>query len=79
MKKMYRHEFVNNMTLDGKKIIDFLFNYHLNNPHIFPKERYHEYLLNQSLINLAKIICDFIAGMTDRYAIKSFKELNKTI
>ncbi|NBX52280.1 MAG: deoxyguanosinetriphosphate triphosphohydrolase [Proteobacteria bacterium] len=79
MKKMYRHEFVNNMTLDGKKIIDFLFNYHLNNPHILPKERYHEYLLNQSLINLAKIICDFIAGMTDRYAIKSFKELNKTI
>jgi len=79
MNKMYRHEFVNNMTLSGNKIIDFLFNYHFNNPHTLPKERHQEYLLNPSLINLAEIICDFIAGMTDRYAIKSYNELNKAI
>jgi len=79
MNKMYRHEFVNNMTLNGNKIIDFLFNYHFNNPYTLPKERHQEYLLNPSLINLAKIICDFIAGMTDRYAIKSFRELSNVI
>ena len=68
-KKMYYHLEVKNKTSKGKKIINKLFNHIKKNP-----ERY----LNVSKYdnsNLARSICDFIAGMTDRYAINLFEKL----
>ena len=75
MKKMYRHEFVNRMTRDAKNVIELLFNYHFSNPSFLPKERHDEYLQNSNAQNLANIICDYIAGMTDRYAFKMYNEI----
>ena len=70
MQKMYRHELVNAMTNNAKDVIDSLFDFHFLKPEILPKERYEEYLQNQNPQNLAEIICDYIAGMTDRFALK---------
>jgi dGTPase len=70
MQKMYRHELVNTMTNNAKMIINTLFDFHFSKPENLPKERYEEYLANKNSQNLAEIICDYIAGMTDRFAIK---------
>ena len=67
---MYRHQLVNVMTDNAKDVINSLFDFHFLKPEILPKERYEEYLQNKNSQNLAEIICDYIAGMTDRFAIK---------
>ncbi len=73
--KMYRHYSVNRMTANARKIIHHLFDFYLQNPNCLPDERgiaYQE-LTNQK--QLAILIADYIAGMTDRFAIKEYQEL----
>ena len=62
-KNMYNHKNVLINTNKGKKIIKDLFDYFINNPK--------EYINKQNLNKKEKerAISDFIAGMTDRYAI----------
>ena len=67
--KMYYHKNVRSNTNQGKKIITQLFLLIKKNP-----KRY----LNVSKYdknNIARSICDFIAGMTDRYAINLYKKI----
>ena len=75
MQRMYRHEMVNAMTDNAKQIINLLFDFHFLKPENLPKERYEEYLQNKNSQNLAEITCDYIAGMTDRFAIKCCSSL----
>ena len=68
-KKMYFHKNVETNTKQGKKIINKLFVSIKNNP-----ERY----INVSKYdksNIERSICDFIAGMTDRYAINLYHKI----
>jgi len=68
-KKMYYHKSVRKNTNNGKKIIIELFKAIKKNP-----QRY----LNvgkYDKTNIARSICDFIAGMTDRYAINLYNKI----
>ncbi len=68
-RKMYYHSKVKKNTNQGKKIIKKLFISIKKNP-----KRY----INVSKYdksNIARSICDFIAGMTDRYAINLYKKI----
>ena len=68
-KKMYYHKNVKSNTNEGKKIINKLFLSIKKNP-----ARY----INVSKYdksNIARSICDFIAGMTDRYAINLYNKI----
>ena len=68
-KKMYYHKSVRLNTNKGKKIIKKLFKSIQKNPSSY---------LNVSKYdnsNIARSICDFIAGMTDRYAINLYKKI----
>ena len=68
-KKMYYHKNVKINTNQGKKIISKLFKSIKENP-----KRY----INVSKYdnsNILRSICDFIAGMTDRYAINLYKKI----
>ena len=77
MQNMYRHPMVNKMTKNAKKIIGGLFDSYLKNPQILSQERaeFAQNISNKK--NLAILIADYIAGMTDRFAIKEFDELKK--
>lgn len=78
MKNMYRHQKVNNMTFDAKNIISKLFDYYTNNENEFlAKIDINLTLKNISKKQMAILVCDYIAGMTDRFAIKEFKKLIK--
>jgi len=71
MQNMYRHPKVNQMTINAQNIINFLFDKHFGDPKKLPADRYDLFKNNEDPKNLANIICDYIAGMTDRYAIKA--------
>lgn len=75
MKNMYRHYKINRMSANAKKIVGGLFDFYMENPSCLPDERGN---LGKDLADknkLATLISDYIAGMTDRFAIKEYKEL----
>jgi len=67
--KMYFHKKVNLKTNYGKKVITKLFKSIKRNP----KKYIDINKYNNS--NLERIICDYIAGMTDRYAINLYNKI----
>ncbi|MGB4389394.1 MAG: hypothetical protein WBI89_09375, partial [Caldicoprobacterales bacterium] len=52
-------------------LLETLFKYYLNRLDKMPKE----YLKNIDEHGSEQVVCDFIAGMTDRYAIRTFSDL----
>lgn len=79
MQNMYRHTEVNRMTANAKKVVSGLFDFYMENPSCLPRERS---LVAQGILEkgsgnkeLAVLISDYIAGMTDRFAIKEYEEL----
>jgi dGTPase len=68
-KKMYFHEKVNSKTNFGRKVITKLFVKIKSNPKKYIN------IKKYSNSNPERIICDYIAGMTDRYAINLYNEI----
>jgi dGTPase len=66
---MYNHQKVIINTNKGKEIIRVLFNYLSRNP----KKYINSELLKKDLKE--RVVADFIAGMTDRYAINLYKKI----
>ncbi|EMN90435.1 deoxyguanosinetriphosphate triphosphohydrolase [Leptospira weilii] len=69
--KLYRHEDLVRMSDYGKKIIESLFDYFLKHPEKVP-DTYKERIEEESLY---RVISDYVAGMTDRYAEKIYQSL----
>ncbi|MBD1146276.1 deoxyguanosinetriphosphate triphosphohydrolase [Pelagibacterales bacterium SAG-MED28] len=67
--KMYFHKKVNSKTNYGRKVITKLFKSIRRNPKKFIDIKKY----NNS--NFERIICDYIAGMTDRYAINLYNQI----
>ena len=67
--KMYFHRKVNSKTNFGRKVITRLFLRIKKNP-----SRYIN-IKKYSNSNIERIICDYIAGMTDRYAINLYNQI----
>ena len=68
-KKMYYHKNVISNTKNGKKIIKKLFLCIKKNPKKYIN------VSKYDKTNIARSICDFIAGMTDRYAINLYNKI----
>ena len=68
-KKMYYHKNVKSNTNYGKKIIKKLFLSIKKNPKKYIN------VSKYDKTNIARSICDFIAGMTDRYAINLYNKI----
>ncbi len=67
--KMYFHKNVNSKTNYGRKVITRLFLKIRKNPKKYIN------IKKYSNSNIERIICDYIAGMTDRYAINLYKQI----
>ena len=72
---MYRHTIVNRMTLKAKKIISDLYETFANDLSVLPTDW--RIIAEKEKLDLYKyrIIADYIAGMTDRYAVMEHKRL----
>ena len=75
MQRMYRHKRVNEMTKDAKKVVGDLFDCYFRDPTLIPKEIHQKFKINDEK-SLIILICDYLSGMTDRFAINQFKNLN---
>ena len=67
--KMYFHREVNSKTKYGRRIIINLFAKIKKNPKKYINIKKYDNL------NIERIICDYIAGMTDRYAINLYNQI----
>ncbi len=68
---MYRHYRVVRMSAKADMILSRLFDTFLNNPKLMPTHI--QETINEKGLEVA--ICDYIAGMTDRYAVKQYQKL----
>ena len=68
---MYRHYRVVRMSAKADMILSRLFDTFLNNPKLMPKHI--QEMINEKGLEVA--ICDYIAGMTDRYAVEQYQKL----
>jgi dGTPase len=69
--KLYRHYRVVRMAIKAERIISELFEIYCKEPAMLPSDY-------QTLIEtrgLERTVCDYIAGMTDRYAIEEYHKL----
>ncbi len=70
-KKLYRHHRVVRMQVKAERIISDLFNGYRTEPAILPDHV--QFFIEKR--GLERTICDYIAGMTDRYAIEEYQKL----
>jgi dGTPase len=69
---LYQHYVVNRMTSKARRIVTDLFTIFLEGPQLMPPD----YQTNGGNINeQARKVADYIAGMTDRYAMREYRRL----
>ncbi len=67
----YFHYRVSRMAAKAERMLEELFHAYLNNPRILPKEVRERMALQSP----ARVVCDYIAGMTDRFALQEHQRL----
>ena len=73
--RMYRAPDVVKMRKKVTKAIDGLFPLFMAEPEILPKQWRKEVDEIESETALARFVCDYISGMTDRFALQEWKRL----
>ncbi len=69
--KLYRHYKVERMRLKSERFLVFLFETYLGHPSLLPQELREKF----DLYGKERVVCDYIAGMTDRYALDEYRRL----
>jgi dGTPase len=72
--RMYRHYKVNRMTSKARRVVGDLFGIFLNEPECLPAEWYGR-ADGPRTQRTARLVADYIAGMTDRFALKEHRRL----
>ena len=72
--RMYRHHRVNRMTGKAKRVVRELFEHYLEAPNCLPEE-WRAQAERSGPDGTARLVADYIAGMTDRYALKEHRKL----
>jgi dGTPase len=70
-RELYRHPQVNEMTAKGRQVISELFAAYVADPQAMPPE-------HASRPDLHRAVADYIAGMTDRFAVREHERLTGT-
>jgi dGTPase len=72
--RMYRHERVSDIMERARRVVRDLFEAYLDDPKLLP-QNWRDDAVKDDPARLARRVCDFIAGMTDRYALDQHKRL----
>ncbi len=73
--RMYRHHKVNRMMSQARRIVRDLFNLFLEEPETLPPPWNERARGAADRTKRARVVCDYIAGMTDTYAIDEHRRL----
>jgi dGTPase len=71
--RMYRHYRVNRTRSQARRIVAELFRLFMAEPDVLPTEWYDRVGADEH--GRARVVCDYIAGMTDRFAIEEHRKL----
>ncbi|MBU0710140.1 MAG: deoxyguanosinetriphosphate triphosphohydrolase [Candidatus Omnitrophica bacterium] len=71
MERMYRHYRVMRMSIKAKRFIQELFEIYVKQPQQLPMDIQEKIPVD----GVKRTVCDYIAGMTDRYALDEYKKL----
>ncbi|MGZ3377427.1 MAG: deoxyguanosinetriphosphate triphosphohydrolase [Phenylobacterium sp.] len=74
MERMYRHWKVNRTRSQARRMLAEMFQLFLAEPDVLPAEWYAR-TQGKGEAGRARVVCDYIAGMTDRYAIQEHRNL----
>ncbi len=72
--RMYRHHRVNQMTLKARRVVSELFDLHLEQPQCLPAE-WQAHVAGSDRASAARLVADYIAGMTDKFALETHRRL----
>ena len=70
-KRLYRHSKVERMRVKAERFLTLLFENYIANPTLLPER----HQMRFELYGRERVICDYIASMTDRYAQDEYKRL----
>lgn len=73
--RMYRHHRVNRMRVKAVRVVRELFDIFLADPGVLPDDWREAAIAADSKPLQARIVADYIAGMTDRFALDEYREL----
>ncbi|WP_022727109.1 deoxyguanosinetriphosphate triphosphohydrolase [Fodinicurvata sediminis] len=73
--RMYRHYQVNRITSKARRVLKQLFQVYLDEPNCLPHDWQSKLDISASQSQRARIVADYVAGMTDRYALESHETL----
>jgi dGTPase len=71
MTNLYRHFKVERMRVKAERYLRRLFEIYMEHPSLLPRK----YMLKMESAGKERVICDYIAGMTDRFALDEFRRL----
>ena len=71
-KNLYQHYQVNRMTSKARRIVTDLFGIFLSGPQLLPPDYQSD---SGDVLEQARKVADYIAGMTDRYAMREYRRL----
>jgi dGTPase len=74
MERMYRHWRVNRTRSQARRMLAEMFQLYLAEPDVLPGE-WGVRARDRDETGRARVVCDYIAGMTDRFAIEEHKKL----
>lgn len=69
--RVYRNPVAKGQETKAKDMLRRMFEYYIRNPHALPED----FQPQMSFDGLERTVCDYIAGMTDNYAVDKFNEL----
>ncbi|MGH7016397.1 MAG: deoxyguanosinetriphosphate triphosphohydrolase, partial [Caulobacteraceae bacterium] len=72
--RMYRHWRVNRTRSQARRILAEMFALILSEPDVLPPEWFDK-VRGTDEAGRARVVCDYIAGMTDRFAIEEHRRL----
>ncbi|MBI3503703.1 MAG: deoxyguanosinetriphosphate triphosphohydrolase [Proteobacteria bacterium] len=72
--RMYRHHTVNAMTSRARRVVRALFDLYLAEPNLLPPE-WQRRAAAADKPRLARAVADYIAGMTDNFALQEYRRL----
>jgi len=71
---MYRHYKVNRMMSQARRVASDLFDLYLSDPGVLPND-VQASMSGAGTAQTARAVCDYIAGMTDRFAVEEHRRL----
>ncbi len=76
---LYRHERVNNMAENAKQTVNYLFKAYMNDPELLTdniQKVIKSEKVNMDKMKVARLIADYVAGMTDRFAFSEYERIS---